>query len=169
MSGPRRIDETGKSYGKLTVISGRPFPNGSMHWLCHCECGADVLVPGTKLRSGLVDSCRACRDRSLTHGDTCNRSTTKEWRCWRSIKQRCYDTSQDNYHKYGGRGISMCDRWYGSYENFLADMGRAPSPSHSIDRMDFDGDYEPGNCRWATSKEQAANRRKPMRTKSRQG
>jgi hypothetical protein len=75
------------------------------------------------------------------------------------MRQRCYDERHSNFKNYGARGIKICERWLDSYENFLADMGRKPSPRHSIDREDNDGDYEPGNCRWATPSEQALNKR----------
>ena len=74
------------------------------------------------------------------------------------MKERCRNPKHNRFHRYGGRGIRVCDRWLDSYENFLADMGRKPSPTHSVDRIDNDGHYEPGNCRWATDAEQRANR-----------
>lgn len=77
------------------------------------------------------------------------------------MKQRCSNPNHNRFEHYGGRGIRVCDRWLNSYENFLADMGRKPSPAHSIDRIDNDGNYEPGNCRWATVEEQAANKQAP--------
>lgn len=84
---------------------------------------------------------------------------TPEYRCWSGIKTRCYNRNRDEYQIYGARGIGMCDRWRYSFDSFLADMGHKPSPQHSIERIDSDGDYEPGNCRWATNSEQQRNKR----------
>lgn len=99
------------------------------------------------------------------HGDAPSGTArvTPEYRAWAAMRDRCSRQKNPKYHLYGGRGISVCDRW-GSYENFLADMGRRPSPAHSLDRGDNYGNYEPGNCRWATRSEQSGNRR-PYRWK----
>jgi hypothetical protein len=91
------------------------------------------------------------------HGEA---QKTKEYSAWSRLPGRCYNPKHKAYKNYGGRGITICDRWRYSYENFLADMGRAPSPKHSIDRIDNDGNYEPSNCRWATAKVQGNNQRK---------
>lgn len=91
------------------------------------------------------------------HGDA--KPITKEYRTWRNVKSRCRRPGDSRYHRYGGRGIQMCDRWADSYVNFLSDMGRAPSKNHSIERIDNDGDYEPSNCKWATNEEQNKNKK----------
>ena len=90
-----------------------------------------------------------------THG----MSKTSEHRCWLEMQQRCYNDKREDYHRYGGRGIVVCDGWLKSFDNFYVDMGRKPSPEHSIDRRDVNGNYEPSNCRWATVHEQSRNKR----------
>lgn len=93
-----------------------------------------------------------------THGES-QAGETKEYRAWTAMKRRCLTPSAGNYRLYGGRGIKVCDRWRDSYEAFLADVGRAPGPMYSLDRIDSNGNYEPSNIRWATLSEQASNRR----------
>jgi hypothetical protein len=96
---------------------------------------------------------------NATHGETINRGWSPEYASWKHMRQRCFNPRNRAYKYYGGRGITVCARWRDSFEAFLADMGRRPSPKHSIDRVDNDGNYEPGNCRWATDREQTINSR----------
>src|SRR6185295_15173352 len=95
---------------------------------------------------------------SITHGDTCDGGKSPEYAAWGNMLQRCRDPGVRNYDRYGGRGITVCDRWL-EYHNFLQDMGRRPSDVHSLERLNNDGNYEPSNCVWATESTQARNRR----------
>lgn len=151
-------DETGKPYDKLTV---REYvgsdKRGRAQWLCHCECGREVVVLGSSLRSGNTSACRFCR--AVTHGNTRGVRVSPEYVSWNGMMTRCTSENNSEYKNYGGRGIRVCERWQ-LFANFLADMGPKPSREHSIDRYpNGDGNYEPGNCRWATPQQQSDNRR----------
>jgi hypothetical protein len=168
---PNPIDIAGQRFGRLVAIekTDQRASGGNIVWRCRCECGGERVTAGRHLRQGLTKSCgclhletaaahikrvRNPRPR-LRHGHS--RPRTPIYRVWCGMIARCHRPGSGSYPRYGGRGITVCERWQ-TFENFLADMGERPA-GKSIDRINNDSNYEPGNCRWATPKEQRANRR----------
>jgi hypothetical protein len=155
------IDISGEKYGKLTVIKFNKMFNGFAYFDCICDCGEHRTVRSNGLKSGNTKSC-GCYSReqaskaNFIHGDA---NKTDEYVIWVAMNGRCYNENNTAYKSYGARGITVCDRWKDSYENFISDMGRRPTPKHSIDRIENDKGYSPDNCRWATQKEQCRNQR----------
>lgn len=154
---------SGQTFGRLTVLQFAGKRSSGMHiYLCQCSCGNQKTINRCALTTEGTRSCgclhrdaNAHNERAKKHGG----KGTAEYRAWQAMKRRCDNLKSRNYRLYGGRGIRVCDRWLHSFPTFLADMGPRPSPAHSIDRIDSDGSYEPGNCRWATAEVQSQNRR----------
>ncbi|WTW93672.1 hypothetical protein OG216_09905 [Streptomycetaceae bacterium NBC_01309] len=159
----RLIDLTGQTFGELTVQGRAENRQGAeARWHCTCSCGGSTTTTSSNLRRGQTVSCGCARARfnrkaRTTHG-ACR---TTEYEIWSSIIKRCENPNYHAYPNYGGRGITICPEWRADFAVFLRDVGYRPSKELSIDRIDNNGNYEPGNVRWATAKEQVANRRTP--------
>lgn len=152
-------DITNQIFGRLTVVKKHHTysTNGCINWETICICGKTNVSSGADLRSGKVISCGCFRkdNPTITHG----MSYTAEFEAWCSMRYRCLNVNHKAYKHYGGRGITICERWLNSFEDFLSDMGLKPTPQHSLDRENNDGNYEPSNCRWATKIQQSRNTR----------
>lgn len=156
----------GDRFGMLTVISEGPRHitaggEPKRTWVCACDCGGSSVAAGGNLRTGNTESC-GCRKREA--GKTANRShggsSDPEYAVWSSMIARCTRETDPSFGDYGGRGISVCPQWRDDYAAFILDMGRRPGLGFSIERIDNDGNYEPGNVKWATDVEQARNTRR---------
>ena len=148
----------GERFGKWIVVCHAGRRSGKAIYECRCVCGATRLVSQGHLRGGTSKSCRSCG--AKRHGHAPVSKKTPEYVAWCNMRRRCSEPDNKSYRYYGARGIRVCDRWR-SFEAFLDDMGPKPGPEYSIDRIDNDGHYEPGNCRWATAKQQSDNKRRP--------
>jgi hypothetical protein len=140
-------DFTNCKFGNWTVLG-----KAKRGWLCKCKCGTIKAQVGSILHSGRTKGCQVCRRKP--------HRKSREYAVWNAMKARCYNPNVRGFHNHGGRGIVMCDSWRDSFDAFYDDMGPRPSPRHSIDRINNDGNYEPSNCRWATAKEQGRNLRR---------
>jgi hypothetical protein len=147
-----RLDLTGSVYGQLTVVRYDRTVHGNSFWVCRCSCGNTPVVRADHLKQGRVVSC-GCRQ--LTADGHAAR-LTPTYHSWHAMRARCRDPKQPSFPRYGGRGITVCERW-NDFRAFLADMGERPAGT-TLDRFpNQDGNYEPGNCRWATPSEQRNN------------
>lgn len=158
----QRKDLTGKTFGMFTVLrfshSAKRARGSRSFWICQCVCGSERAYLSDNITGFKTKSCGCLRydatsRKATVHGDY----GSHEYHAWRSMKSRCNNPKNKSYARYGGRGIKVCRRWT-IYDNFLADMGRRPSPEHSLHRIKNDRHYTPKNCCWATRKEQARNR-----------
>lgn len=166
----KQTDLAGQRFGRLTVIDQAPRISSSTdhhrRWRCLCDCGNQTTVRSNNLRDHQTQSCGCLRKdvgaangrANAKHGFNRTGGPTREYTLWIAMRSRCSTKTHKAYPNYGGRGIAVCERW-GSFPNFLEDMGFAPSLEHSLDRIDVNGHYEPGNVRWATPLEQAQNTR----------
>lgn len=152
-------DLTGQRFARLVVIGRDANRGAKVVWRCKCDCGKIVAARASDLTLGKHRSCGCLQIESVTtHNYTSEGVIMREYRIWTAMRQRCNNPKNTHYERYGGRGIKVCDRWNSSFENFIADMGYTPTPLHTLDRVNNDGNYEPSNCKWATRKEQAQNR-----------
>lgn len=153
----------GEVFGDWVVVSfGSRGAGHKLRVVCSCVCGVVREVDAYSLKSGGTKSC-GCTGRGktaesrTTHGMSRKGAVTRTYRAWQNMKRRCYDESHVSYHRYGAKGVVVTPEWLNSFENFLEDMGECPD-GKTLDRKDSSGNYEPGNCRWATDKEQVDNR-----------
>jgi hypothetical protein len=172
---PAKVDALGLRFGRLVVIAEAGSGPGGVRWFCQCDCGNQIIATGCHLRQ-LTKSC-GCWKREYVrriqplgavgatrHGHARRGKMTPTYNSWMAMRARCLDPKVKAFKNYGGRGITICQQWLDRFENFLADMGERPE-GLSLDRIDNAGNYEPGNCRWATRTEQNVNQRSHGRQK----
>jgi hypothetical protein len=144
----------------LVRISEKKTKDGHKIWVCRCDCGNISEYIGTRVKNNRVSNCKKCAskitgEKNTKHG----MKHSDEYKTWSGMKMRCINKNAPDYERYGGRGITMCDEWLNSFMSFFLHIGPKPSKKHSIDRIDNNKGYEPGNVRWATKLDQVKNRR----------
>lgn len=153
------IDLTGQRFGRLVVLSRAQNKGAATAWNCLCECGNHTIVRSDHLRSEHTESCGCYLDEvRVTHGHTRGGKWSREYQAWLNARTRCYNPKFIQFGDWGGRGIKMCEKWKDDFSAFYRDMGPCPE-GRGLNRIDNDGDYRPGNCEWASNKDQNRNRR----------
>lgn len=159
----------GETFNRLTIICIEPKQDGKTMVKCACDCGSVITHSYYQIAWGHKKSC-GCINRSFSANKTINgkavgnssihgMANTRIYSIWKNMKERCRNKNKSNYKYYGGRGISVCDKWINSFKNFYEDMGDPTTNKHSIDRINTNGNYEPNNCKWSTQSEQCINKR----------
>lgn len=160
----RVIDLTGQRFGRLVVLERAENLKGKAAWKCKCDCGKELIVSSNNLRRGNTASCGCyCKEQTSKSRKTHGLAQSRIYHTWNHVKDRCLNPSNNVFRHYGGRGITICEEWKNSFQAFYDHVSQLPhfgEKGYSIDRINNDGNYEPGNVRWATRSEQNKNRRK---------